>query len=1014
MRIFSLLAFGALCAAVSCAASAAIVTTVAGGGSGGNYATQSGLYLGRSVAITPDGDIYVAAYWNVYKIDPDGIVRRVVGPPGYANELGDGKPATQAEIRDVSAIAVAANGAFYIADTGQHRIRKIGTDGIIWTVAGTGTAGASADGVATQVMLDSPAGAALAPDGSLYIADTGNHRIRRLDSQGNLTTIAGDGVAGYQGDGGPANGSRLSEPKGLVFDAQGNLYVADSGNARIRRIAVDGTIATVAGGGSIERGTDPATAKLRAPIAVALGPGGQLAWTDNSFIILLRGGTLTYLNRPYLEIPRGRGNGDGADVGTAIVNAPTGIAFDPEGNLYFTELFEGRLRKIALAGPGLPRPHPSRFREIANYPIAGKIERVAIGDVTGDGLNDVVTTTGCVESLCLDKAINYKLRVYPGLPDGRLGTPLMATYQTRADYYDPEADLALGDLNGDGIQDILIGESTGVSVFMGNRSGALTGVHYPRPRQLWGGSVTVLDVDLDGKLDVLHRSGNSGDSKIPITQLYRGLGDGTLAASVPFQIQIPAAAYGPLIARDINGDGLDDMVFNFESESIFKPGGVYVKEADGLGGFKAPRALIQHPRAFNMLEDLGDFDNDGRIDILMPRNPYNGTEEAYGISFASGKRVDLAQSYLLEHAYTADVDNDRRDDLVVEQDEYVAIYEQTDLGLAEPTLYPVHMPWDGAIGHLGGDACKDMVVLTRLNGLRVFSGENCIKRNPGDLGGDAKTDLIWRDASRQYLAIWKMDGAQHVSVPDRIVQPDWRVVATGDFQGDRQLDMIWTDGVRMRMWEGLGNGGFNEVEMRGYPAGWRVVASGDVNGDGNADLLWRDDGNTTLTLWSLKGAQIVGSVDYPTSTQWWVAGSGDFDGDGRLDVVWTNGSLMQLWRATTGPRFIAEMMPNYPQGWELAGTGDISGDGKADLMWRHPQVGQFTVWMMSGAKKLSGLDFTPGASWQIAQTGDFNGDGRTDVIWSNGSVMKLWQSLGDGFGEVPMQGYPVGWSVIRR
>ena len=1003
MRTFKLWAFGALCAAFSCAADAAIVTSVAGGGGGGNYATQSGLSARRAVAISAAGDIYLASNYNLYKIDPEGLALRIVGTPGHASELGDGKPATQARVDDLSGIALAAGGAFYIADARLHRVRKIGTDGIIWTVAGTGTAGASGDGVATQAMLDSPSGLALAPDGSLYIADTGNHRIRRLDAQGNLTTIAGDGVAGYQGDGGAANRSRLSSPRGLVFDAQGNLYVVDTGNNRIRRIAADGTIATFAGGGSIERGADPATAKLNRPLEIAIGPGGQLAWSDNAFLILYKDGRLSYLNRPYPQGSSGRGNGDGGDIADADVYVPTGVAFDPEGNLYYIDSavqLKGRLRKIALVGSGLPIPRQSRFREIANYPIAGRTERVAIGDVNGDGLNDVVTTTGRFD-IRLDTAIDYKLRVYPGLPDGRLGTPSMTGYYNLAESRDAEADLALADLNGDGMKDIVIGESTGLSVFMGNRSGALTGVRYPLPRAGKSGSVKVVDFDQDGRLDVLHWLDSGGNELVPVAQLYRGLGDGTLASPVPLTPW--TTTYAQLIMHDINRDGFDDRLFNGFFNGV---GGIFVTEGDGAGGFKAPRKIGE-----GKLLDIGDFDNDGRTDLLVPKYL---PEDAYEIGMASGKRLELAISYLHEHAYAADVDNDRRDDLVVAQDEYIAIHEQTDLGLAEPTLYPVHLPFDSAIGHLGGDACKDMVVLTRFNGLRVYSGENCIKRNSGDLGGDAKTDLIWRDASRQYLAIWKMDGAQHVSAPDRMVQPDWRVVATGDFQGDRQLDMIWTDGVRMRMWEGLGDGRFNEVEMRAYPAGWRVVASGDVDGDGNADLLWRDDGNTTLTLWSLKGAQIVGSVDYPTSTQWWVAGSGDFDGDGRLDVVWTNGSLMQLWRATTGPRFIAEMMPNYPQGWELAGTGDISGDGKADLMWRHPQVGQFTVWMMSGAKKLSGLDFTPGASWQVAQTGDFTGDGRTDVIWSNGSVMKLWQSLGNGFGEVPMQGYPVGWSVIRR
>jgi serine/threonine-protein kinase len=158
---------------------------------------------------------------------------------------GDGGPATEASLSYPTGIAVAPDGTLYIADTDNNRIRRI-ADGTITTVAGTGEDGFTSDEViATDAALHGPQAVAVHPDGTLYIADTGNNRIRHVGTDGTITTVAGTGEHGDHGDGGPATNPGLTTPQGIAFAPDDTLYIADTGNDRLRRIALNGTITTV-------------------------------------------------------------------------------------------------------------------------------------------------------------------------------------------------------------------------------------------------------------------------------------------------------------------------------------------------------------------------------------------------------------------------------------------------------------------------------------------------------------------------------------------------------------------------------------------------------------------------------------------------------------------------------------------------------------------------------------------------------------------------------------------------
>jgi sugar lactone lactonase YvrE len=211
------------------------------------------------MAFDPEGNLYIADTGNnrIRRVGRDGIITTVagIGRRGYG---GDGGPAGLALLNSPAGIAVGFGDSVYVADTGNNRVRMISADGTISTVAGTGEPGYAGDGgLASQAVLNSPQGLAVDAEGNVYVTDSFNDRIRKIDLGGVVTTIAGDGVPSYSGDGQPATQAGLSPATGplngageaLALDREGDLFVADAGNNSVREVDVGGVIRTVAGTG---------------------------------------------------------------------------------------------------------------------------------------------------------------------------------------------------------------------------------------------------------------------------------------------------------------------------------------------------------------------------------------------------------------------------------------------------------------------------------------------------------------------------------------------------------------------------------------------------------------------------------------------------------------------------------------------------------------------------------------------------------------------------------------------
>jgi uncharacterized protein (TIGR03437 family) len=337
--------FGLMLAAGAASAQQYTISTVAGvlGAQGWYGDTGPAVYalldFPFKVAVDSKGNFFIADYRSF-------IVREVSG--GTINTIagnltqgfqGDSGPGDQAELQYVYGLAVDAAGNVYIADTDNSRIRKVvpaGTiaapTGVITTFAGTGTPGYTGDGgLASNAELNSPAGLAVDSAGNLYIADFGNYTVRKVDTKGNITTVAGTGTWGYSGDGGPANKAELASPIAVAVDTAGDIYIADPGNANIREITPDGNIHTIVSNIDAESIAVDAAGSIYFPNY--LNSTVQKILTDGTQFTIAGNGTPGFA-------------GDGGPATGAQLNSPYGVALDSSGDVYVADFANMAIRLL--------------------------------------------------------------------------------------------------------------------------------------------------------------------------------------------------------------------------------------------------------------------------------------------------------------------------------------------------------------------------------------------------------------------------------------------------------------------------------------------------------------------------------------------------------------------------------------------------------------------------------------------------------------------------------------------
>ena len=341
------------------AGGSSIITTVAGTGTAGysgdgGPATSAQLYDCYGVTLDGSGNMYIADWYNnrIRKVSPSGIITTVAGT-GTAGYSGDGGPATSAQLYDPYSVAVDGSGNLFIADEFNYRVRKVSPSGTITTVAGTGVYGYSGDGgPATSAQIYFPHGIVLDGSGNLYFSDSYNHRIRKVSSSGIITTVAGTGTAGYSGDGGPATSAQLNTPHGVALDGSGNLYIGDYSNNRVRKVSPSGIITSVAGTGAAGYSGDggPATsAQLYYPDGVFMDGSGNIYIADESNHRVRKVSPSGIIATVAGNGTRGY-SGDGGPPTNASFTFPSAVVLDGSGNLYIADSENHRIRLVQTAG----------------------------------------------------------------------------------------------------------------------------------------------------------------------------------------------------------------------------------------------------------------------------------------------------------------------------------------------------------------------------------------------------------------------------------------------------------------------------------------------------------------------------------------------------------------------------------------------------------------------------------------------------------------------------------------
>jgi hypothetical protein len=352
-----------------------IAGSVQGAGGDGGPPGLALLDTPRDADVAPPavgGGVLIADTANsrIRRVTADGaLIVRVAGDgtdvPGLS---GDGGPATDAQVNRPEGVIPLADGSYLVADTGNHRIRRVTPDGIITTYAGS-TRGFGGDGgPAAGGQLDSPRDGAQLLDGSILIADTGNHRIRRVAPDGTITTFAGTGTPGAGGDGGAATVAQLNAPRDVAPLADGGVAIADTGNDRIRRITPDGTITTIAGGtrGAGGDGGPAVNAQLNAPASVTPLTNGALLVADSGNDRIRR---ITPLGTIFTVAGTEPGlAGDGGPASAARLDDPQAVVRTPQGGMLIADTANSRIRGATDVGQ---IPAPVTSRSLALSPTTG-------------------------------------------------------------------------------------------------------------------------------------------------------------------------------------------------------------------------------------------------------------------------------------------------------------------------------------------------------------------------------------------------------------------------------------------------------------------------------------------------------------------------------------------------------------------------------------------------------------------------------------------------------------------
>ncbi len=730
-----------------------IITTVAGNGSSGysgdgGPATSALLNFPMGVAVDSAGNLFIADDGNacIRKVSLSGIITTVAGN-GSSGYGGDGGPATSAMLHSPRGVAVDSAGNLFIADTDNYRIRKVSSSGIITTVAGNGSSGFGGDGgPATSALLNFPRGVAVDSAGNLFIADDGDSRIRKVSSSGIITTVAGNGSSGFGGDGGPATSAQLHSPRGVALDSSGNLFIADADNYRIRKVSPSGIITTVAGNGSSGYGGDggPATsALLDFPVGVAVDSAGNLFIADDGDSRIREVSSSGIITTVAGNGSSGFG-GDGGPATSAQLHSPRGVVVDSTGNLFIADADNYRIRMVAGVGG-----------------VLAFIPPMAVG------LGRFGTSGGWVTTHA-NKEGGYATQSWIRLPWDAYNATGGGVH------------LAMGDVDGDGLNEYVMGLDSGGGGWIAilddsshqnvllkwiqvewNTYNAGNGEVFP----------AVGDLDGDGKAEIVAGLGTGGQGWIEIfgnaSTGYRHLEWRQISWS---DYNTANGTVHPAVG-DLDGDGKSEIILG-----LANAGGGWIEVLQSAAGGYAHQLWLQvHWPEYNSSNGTtwpaaGDIDGDGRAEIVIGLG--QGSQgwieflDDQVASYASLKWFQIPWDAYNSangetHPAAGNLDADSRSEIVFGLGRFAGhggwLFALDDATSGYGSLGWFQVPWN-AFAHDGGETFP---ALSILNTFAVWSAPAAYDQRNDSTTGSPGGDLIHfyaRSSSEATHFLWEMNG----------------------------------------------------------------------------------------------------------------------------------------------------------------------------------------------------------------------------------------------------------------
>lgn len=1029
--------------------------TVGHGGDGGS-ATAAQLNLPHAAAVGPDGSVYIADMLNgtVRKVSPSGTITTFAGTPGTNGYSGDLGPATSALLNEPSGVAVDAAGNVYIAEFGNSVLRKVDVNGTISTVAGnrsTTTSCSSIPTSATTTPLNHPTGVAIDANGNVYIASGQSQCVLILYPSQYMAAYAGTGTAGFSGDTGVATGAQLNYPQSVAIDANNNLYIADSANNRVRQVSAGGTITTLAGNGTAGYSGDggfATSAELNNDSGVAVDAAGNVYIGDNFNERVRVVDTTGYI---YTVAGNGTGgySGDGGvataaqlqlENGVPTENNTYGLAVGNSGNLYLPDAINNTVRLVN------PQASAMSFPNTPDQSTSSQTISILNEGTSAVAFSGFTATTGFSFNTGTCSTIS-------ALPSGSLCSPVVGYSPTSGTAFAAgtasATDLAPGSPHAISLTGTSVLQATTTAVSANPSPGTvgtlvtLTAIVSPQVSGTPTGTVTFYNngvslgsVSLSGGVATLQIATLTQGTHT-ITATYGGstaftgstsagvdefidYSSATTLSVTAGGVAVSSVAPGTVVSLTAtvkaNGVALTNGIVNFCDAAV-----TYCTDTHLLGS----AALTSNGTAtIKLVPGRGTYSYYAAYQSTSANQTSKSTAQALTVTGLYPTTTTIAQAgvagnYTLIATVTGTGNGITPTGTVSFQDTSNANYVlgTAPVSSSSSTASYTNVAQTNSAGvprsivnaDFNGDGIPDLAVTSQTdNKTYIFLGtgtgtftaapgspitlqNDLVRAVAGDFNHDGKVDLAVTCYGSGTVALLLGNGDGTFQSPTYVtVASELTAIATADLNSDGNLDLVVASQNLNNVYLLIGNGagGFTVTSTIASVNQPYSIAIADVNGDGYPDLLVGGYQDSSIQVLLNNGAgSFTAAAKSPVgagATSFMVA-TGDFRGNGKTDAIVTDSSAQTITvlSGNGDGTFSSSQLTATASGIKYATTGDFNQDGKLDFVTCDSN-GTVGMYYGNGDGTFQSVSIVllgggTSAGCQYISSADYNGDGTPDL-----------------------------------